>query len=89
VKLLAWFIRPKPGKSPPAPVPQVSSTVPTPPVPSQPSVTMNVNLSGPEFDRAVEKALERIARQRGREARRSGSWPVSGGKPGLTPDSRS
>ena len=74
MKLLAWFIRPRGGKrsgqiAPPnEPVPQTSKHLPDPPVPGPygpVTFTMNVNLSGPEFERAVEKALGQITERRG------------------------
>jgi hypothetical protein len=73
-KLRAWFIHPPAEKrggqvAPPnAPVLKTSREIPLPPVPHsrQPvTFTMNVNLSGPEFERAVERALEQIIERRG------------------------
>lgn len=73
VKLLAWFIKPGAEKRggqivpPNAPVLKTSREIPLPPVP-QPkppaTVVMNVDLSGPDFERAVERAIDRIAQRR-------------------------
>jgi hypothetical protein len=71
-KFLAWFIRPKPAKPVPpsarlaAPPPSVPPMTSMPPAAAgKPVLAMNVDLSGPEFDQAVEKALERIIKQNG------------------------